>query len=298
MPRTDAPSSDSNTEEHGNENTAPDRTLSVDHDVDAAMSFYTGLRSVFEASDKNHDSQLTEKEIDDELQSPSSLLDESQHAKLQLMKDYFKELSAISPKNDSITSGDLERLGFMHLSIDLNNHFADEAKEYGLQHFDEMDLDGDGILKGDEIGKLTDISETHADDLKHYLSRYRYDIAGHVSPDERVSWDQIEMSRENIGAITGEGISDRTIMDLYKGSYKNALVDEAKEQYDKANELLHERLQKGDIVAGMGLSAMLAAWRLADAPTQGEANGVQAFQQDNVRLREFLNKATDLTDPR
>lgn len=48
----------------------------------------------------------------------------------------------------------------------------------------------------------------------------------------------------------------------------------------------------------MGLSAMLAAWRLADAPTQGEANGVQAFQQDNVRLREFLNKATDLTDPR
>ncbi len=294
MPRTDAPSSDSNTEEHGNENTAPDRTLSVDHDVDAAMSFYTGLRSVFEASDKNHDSQLTEKEIDDELQSPSSLLDESQHAKLQLMKDYFKELSAISPKNDSITSGDLERLGFMHLSIDLNNHFADEAKEYGLQHFDEMDLDGDGILKGDEIGKLTDISETHADDLKHYLSRYRYDIAGHVSPDERVSWDQIEMSRENIGAITGDGISDRTIMDLYKGSYKNALVGEAKELYDKAM----GAVQYGITQPMQGIAAFTAAWALAEAPSQGEANGVKAFRQDNVRIREFLNKATDLTDPR
>lgn len=29
----------------------------------ATHSFYTGLRDVFEASDANHDSQLTEKEI-------------------------------------------------------------------------------------------------------------------------------------------------------------------------------------------------------------------------------------------
>lgn len=291
MPRTDAPSSDSNTEEHGSENTAPDRTLSVDHDVDAAMSFYTGLRSVFEASDKNHDSQLTEKEIDDELQSPSSQLDQSQHAKLQLMKDYFKELSAFSPKNDSITGGDLERLGFMHFSIDVNKHFADDAKEYGLQHFDEMDLDGDGILKGDEIGNsLPNNLETHADDLKFYLSRYRYDIAGHVAPEDRVPWDQIAVSRENISAITSDGISDRTIMDLYKGSYKGALVDEATERLNKSME--------GPTYIGQGLAILTSVYALWDAPRQGEANGVKAFQQDNVRLREFLNKATDLTDPR
>lgn len=285
MPAADVPD---NQKENTNENPAPDRPFSVDRDTAAAVSFNDSLHSVLQACDADQDAELTEAEIDTALQNPTSL-DAEQQSRLHLMKDYFSELSAMSGKPNSIASGDLFQLAYIHFSMDMHDHFAEEAKEYAMTHFDEMDSNGDGMLKGQEFGTLDGAPATHEDDLKFYLSRYRKDIVGPTAPGAiGRDFDDIEMSRDDLNALTVDQVKDSTIMDLYRGAYVPEATKEPRDNYQK---VMKETSDNHLVWGSAGLSA--TALLLVDiAEVKAEYKASQIFQRDHAKIRVYLRSAS------